>query len=262
MLNKLFTKCFYSKPTVYSGEKSIILNFEDGSEKFVVIQLSKYSSYNFYIQEEGKKKYLLCFEGNLLSGTSEVISVDFEDEDDAKEALQKVLVSLNGKTKSVFKIALVFTSIFVILFTLIMIMKVVVGFFNPEGQLTTQQLQQMQQMQLSQPKLEMPPFAQTKNGQNLWGLSQQQQKELAETNGVGQLGTPDATRAQYAADMARKLQEANSLTDQNLENMRNNRDALVNGGDPYASQTNQAQAQSQAGQKSAAEALINSLKGN
>lgn len=248
MLNELFTKLFFSKPTTYCGNKSLILNFDDDAEKFTVIQLSNYSSYNFYIKEENKKKYLLCFEGVLLSGQSEVISVEFKDEDDAEKAIKQVLVSLNGKTKTFGKITLNIVFVFVFLFALLALINSTLAFFAP-----VPAVPQVAQLQL-------PPFAAqggNTQGNANWGLPLAQQEAMAKRNEAasgGQAATTQSLNAQYQEDLAKKMQQAQALMNGNLQNMRDNRDVMVDGGNPY-------QAEPQQTQQSSGAALINALQG-
>lgn len=246
MLNKLFTKLFFAKPTTYCGNKSLILNFDDDAEKFTVIQLSKYSSYSFYIKEENKKKYVLCFEGILSSNETELITVDFDDEDDAEDAIKKVLATLNGKTKTMGKITLNIVFVFLILLMTLSIVRSIMAFFAPVPSLA---------------QLELPPFAaQGGAGVPNWNIPMTQQEALARgaasTNGI----TQQSLNAQYQEDFSKKMQQAQELMNGNLQNMRDNRDIMVQGGNPYV----EAQGQSQQNAPevgSSANSLINALKG-
>ena len=246
MLNKLFTKLFFAKPTTYCGNKSLILNFDDDAEKFTVIQLSKYSSYSFYIKEENKKKYVLCFEGILSSNETELITVDFDDEDDAEDAIKKVLATLNGKTKTMGKITLNIVFVFLILLMTLSIVRSIMAFFAPVPSLA---------------QLELPPFAaQGGAGVPNWNIPMTQQEALARgaasTNGI----TQQSLNAQYQEDFSKKMQQAQELMNGNLQNMRDNRDVMVQGGNPYV----EAQGQSQQNAPevgSSANSLINALKG-
>lgn len=250
MLNKLFTKLFFAKPTTYCGNKSLILNFDDDAEKFTVIQLSKYSSYSFYIKEENKKKYVLCFEGILSSNETELITVDFDDEDDAEDAIKKVLATLNGKTKTMGKITLNIVFVFLILLITLSIVRSIMAFFAPVPSLA---------------QLELPPFAaQGGAGVPNWNIPMSQQEALAKgaasINGITPGITPQSLNSQYQEDFAKKLQQAQELMDGNLQNMRDNRDVMVQGGNPYV----EAQGQSQQNAPevgSSANSLINALKG-
>lgn len=246
MLNKLFTKLFFAKPTTYCGNKSLILNFDDDAEKFTVIQLSKYSSYSFYIKEENKKKYVLCFEGILSSNETELITVDFDDEDDAEDAIKKVLATLNGKTKTMGKITLNIVFVFLILLMTLSIVRSIMAFFAPVPSLA---------------QLELPPFAaQGGAGVPNWNIPMTQQEALARgvasTNGI----TQQSLNAQYQEDFSKKMQQAQELMNGNLQNMRDNRDIMVQGGNPYL------EAQGQSPQNapevgSSANSLINALQG-
>lgn len=246
MLNKLFTKLFFAKPTTYCGNKSLILNFDDDAEKFTVIQLSKYSSYSFYIKEENKKKYVLCFEGILSSNETELITVDFDDEDDAEDAIKKVLATLNGKTKTMGKITLNIVFVFLILLMTLSIVRSIMAFFAPVPSLA---------------QLELPPFAaQGGAGVPNWNIPMNQQEALARgaasTNGI----TQQSLNAQYQEDFSKKMQQAQELMNGNLQNMRDNRDIMVQGGNPYV----EAQGQSQQNAPevgSSANSLINALQG-
>lgn len=252
MLNELFTKFFFAKPTTYCGNKSLVLNFDDDAEKFTVIQLSQYTSYNFYIKEESKKKYYLCFEGVLLSGESETISIEFDDEDDAEKAIKQVLVSLNGKTKVLGKITLNIIFVFVLLFASLGLLNSVMAFFAPV------------QPQLTQ--LQLPPFAMPgANGQSSWGLPLAEQEAMAKANAANNMtangmGVQEVNK-QYQEDLAKKMMEAQQLMNSNLDTMRDNRDIMVNGGNPYVPQQAPAQVEQEAPKSSSSAALINALQG-
>lgn len=252
MLNKLFTKCFFAKPTTFYGDKSLVLNFDDDSKKLVVINLSKYSSYHFYIQEENKKKYVLCFEG-IINGETEVIKIgDFDDDDDAEKAMQQVLVSLNGKTKTMLKITVNLISIIVILYALLTLASSVLGFMAP----------QKNEIAANQPQVSaIPPFSYGQTGQAAWGLSPAQQAELAKIQMGIPMGFDPNVEAAKQQQYQQKMAEANKLMNANLNAMRNNRDALVDGGSPYLKPDEVTQALNNNNPPSSGQALINALQG-
>ena len=196
---------------------------------------------------------MLCFEGVLLSGQSEVISVEFKDEDEAEKAIQQVLVSLNGKTKAFGKITLNIVFVFVFLFALLALVNSTLAFFAP-----VPAVPQVAQLQL-------PPFAAQGGVANAgggqgnahWGLPLSQQEAMAKRNEAaagGQAATTQSLNAQYQEDLAKKMQQAQELMNGNLQNMRDNRDVMVDGGNPYQTEPQQAQ-------QSSGSALINALQG-
>lgn len=252
MLDKIFTKLFYAKPTTYLGNRSIVLNFDDDVEKFTVIKLEDYSSFDFYLEEENKKKHYLCFEGVLKSGETYIKKFEFDDEDDAEKALKQVLVSLNGKTKSLVKIALSFIMVLAIIYSVLGITQSVLGLLMPS---------QHERVSSGYPMGAVPPFAVGQSQGSSWGLTQDQQKELAKLNSsiASMQPTPEQLKAiqdQYA--------NANKLVEGNLTNMRNNRDKMVDGGDAYAQpEGTNSPASSVGGENkgSSASSFINSLQG-
>lgn len=228
MLNKMFSKLFFSKPTTYCGNKSIILNFDDDSESFTVIQLSQYTSYNFYIEKQDKKNYSLCFEGVLLDNTTNILKFNFDDEDDAEKALKEVLVSLNGKTKILFKILSAITMILLTMFILLSLTKLTMAFFTP---INYEQVGM--KMGSETPLTAIPPFSVGQNTPSAWGLSQEQQAALASIQAQSQNQAPSQEDLKRQQELAQRMAQVNALTDGNLNAMRQNRDAFVDGGNPY-----------------------------